>query len=116
MYYVTLEEFASLLRVHPRTVVRHLTGDLNPPWDRAFSSRELISLCDLAVAFDAPIYLLERVVDGKDQIMTTKELAKYLDLPIETLKSREYPMITRGHRMARYSLHEATQVHVDYYQ
>ena len=96
-----LNELADLLKVHPRTILRHITGEANPYWTDDHNPE--IDLDVVALVFDCDVNFLKSVLDGKNKMLTQKEGARFLDIPVRKFRYRKYKTVLRAGTIVRYS-------------
>ena len=96
-----LDDWAELLRVHPRTMLRHIKREKNPYWVPNFNPR--YSLQDIAEALECDPKILLHAIEGRDILLKIPEVLQDLNIGIDTLYYRKYePQIAIG-GVRRYS-------------
>ncbi len=113
----TLRKAAEALRVHPRTVMRRLTGDLQVRRSQSWGHADVyrVSVEQVAIVFDMDIRVLERTLAGRDELMTVREIAEYLRVPVGTFMYRQYPVAVYSHRLVRHSRRDTALAHAEWY-
>lgn len=101
--HVTLGHLAETLRVHPRTVLRALTGEENPHYDQGTSEEQLLSESELFEKLRIPPKVWKRVKANKDSFLTRKEIIDMHEISVSTFKRRKYPIAAQFQRHCRYS-------------
>lgn len=105
-----LNVVAERLKIHPRTVLRALTGDKNVYWTEDHNPS--VDLVALALGFDCDYEVLERIVKNRNTVFTQEELAKHFDITTRSVRLRNYPpFISWGH-VVRYHLPTAAEHHL----
>lgn len=84
---ITLEAAAKLFQVHPRTIVRALTGKHNTYWTEDIDE-DLFSVTDIADAYAMNPKALLRVIDGRDELIKPDEAAVLLNIKPRTFRDR----------------------------
>lgn len=87
LQYTTLEAAAKAIRVHPRTIVRALTGEHNTYWTEDINHNRY-AIDDIAEAYDMNPNDLRRVLGGSDELITPDEAAKILGIRPRTFRDR----------------------------
>jgi len=117
---ILLNELADVLKVHPRTVLRALSGKENTYW--ASDHNPSIEVVDVALAYDIELDVLQRVLKGRDHLLTSPEAAAHIsfiqdkNVPLRTFRYRKYPTAIRTTGVVRYSklaIGEYHAVHVN---
>lgn len=106
---VSLNILAGALRVSPHKVVSALTGNPNPP-ARDFHSNPEISVAEVAAAFGINVDSLVAVLENRDRLLTTTEVAKLFKVTRRTVHKwrlgattpHPVPVAIHGH-ISRYS-------------
>jgi hypothetical protein len=110
-----LSDIAKALEVHPRTVLRAVLRRTNPYWTEDFDPH--VDMIDVALSFDANPHVLNRVMDGKDDLFTPAQAIQYLadtygdHIVPRTLRNRDYPKAVKLGRIVRYSRIELSEYH-----
>lgn len=101
---ISLGSLADLLKVHPRTVLRALTGEENPRYDEDHDD-ETMFLDEDKVCRDLniPPKVWRRVKANKDSFLTRKEVLDAHEIAPSTFKRRKYPIAAQFQRHCRYS-------------
>lgn len=110
---IPLDTVAETLKVHPRTVLRALKGEVNTYW--AEGHKVDILLSELGRAYDFDTQYFERVLRGKDELFKPREAAEFLDIQIRVFKYRTYPALIRRGGVVRYSRRILASYHVEHY-
>lgn len=100
---ISLGRLADILKVHPRTVLRALTGEENPRYNE--DDDETIFLDEDKVCYDLniPPKVWRRVKANKDSFLTRKEVMDFHEISTSTFKRRKYPIAAKFQRHCRYS-------------
>lgn len=100
---ILLREAAAALRVHPRTVLRHVTGESNPYWAPGYEDEAQVDEGAVALGLDMDPRLLLRVLRGRDKLFSQQEAADHVKVPVRTFRYRGYPAAVRKRGLVRYS-------------
>jgi hypothetical protein len=79
----------------------------NPYWTEDFNPS--VDMIDVALAFNADPHVLDRVLDGKDELFKPAQALRYLEYTYgdyivpRTLRNRNYPRAVKLGRIVRYS-------------
>ena len=96
---ITLIGAADLFGVHPRTIVRAVSGQHNTYWTEDINE-DLFSIVDIADAYGLTVTEFGRIMDGRDKLLTPDEAAKELGIRPRTFRDRvkagRYRKITSG--------------------
>ena len=111
---ISLKKISEVLKLHPRTIVHHLEGDINAHWREAWNPD--IEIADLCDAFDLDRATLDRILDGKDETMKQQEMAAFIEVSIRVFKRRDYPAMIRVGRVVRYSRYDTTRYSITNYK
>lgn len=87
LQYVTLEDAASAFRVHPRTILRALTGNYNIYWSEDINSQRM-AIEDIAKAYGMTTQTLRAVIEQRDELLRPDEAAKLLGIRPRTFRDR----------------------------
>ncbi len=88
--YATLKDLATIFNVHPRTILRAMSGEHNTFWsDDEDWNDQRIELQDVATAYDTKVKTLCAVLDGRDNLLTPQEAANILDIAPRTFRERK---------------------------
>lgn len=100
---VTLNFFADLIKVHPRTVLRVYTGEQNPNWDEDYDP--LLDLSALLSVYELDRKRYDLLVKGRDQLVKKEQLkAAHCIKTDNTFYKRKYPKAIDKGKTVRYSL------------
>lgn len=102
-----LKTIAGVLKLTPRTVARKLGCGV--------SVTTLCSSESVLFAYNLSLRNLKQCVNGNDELMTSAELSRLLDIPQKLVQSRSYPVAAYSERMVRYLKSAAMQRHVEQY-
>lgn len=94
---------ATALKVHPRTVLRALTGVENTYWVRDHDPN--VDTVEVAIAFGLEHVYVQRALKRSDALLTPKLAAEFLEMSPRTLrhyKNLYIPVLKYG-RIVRYS-------------
>ncbi len=107
---IPVHVFADVIKVHPRTVLRQLTGKANATYSR--KQNPMYAIGTLARAFGATVEDIEFAVAtaGKHTIDTKKACA-LLGISRPTLIARNYPYLARGDFWIRFCKPELEKFH-----
>lgn len=106
-----LNQFAKLLKVHPRTIIRYMTRERNPRW--CHSTNPKFTFDQIADAMRIEVERLILLTTGKDRILTEAEAREAVgNLIPDTFRSHKYPALIRTTRMTRYSYHDLMNYHI----
>ena len=97
---ITLEAAAKAFRVHPRTIVRALSGEHNTYWYEDIN-HDLYTITELAAAFDMEPKELRRVIEKREVLLKPQEAAKLLGIQPRTFRDRVHA--GRYRKVANYS-------------
>ncbi len=88
--YATLNEVATIFDVHPRTILRAMSGEHNTYWsDDEDWNEQRIPLEGIAQAYSTTAKVLGIVLDGRDDLLTPKEAARVLGIAPRTFRERK---------------------------
>ena len=110
---IPLKKISEVLKIHPRTIARHLEGDINAYWKENWNPD--INVDKLCEAFGFDHDNLDRILSGKDETMKQQEMALFIDVSIRVFKRRKYPAMIRVGRVVRYSRYDTTRYNVANY-
>ena len=92
---LNLNDLAKALTIHPRTVLRALTGDRNVYW--ASGHNPVLSATRVANALGLNPNTMRRAVNGNEELLRIKEAAALLDLSVPSFRRRLFkPAIQHG--------------------
>jgi len=106
-----LNELAEVLNVHPRTVLRHVKGDMGAYWAKGYNPD--ICVDDLVLSMGANLPALIRALEGKDELLTPRQASEYLIVPHRTFSFRKYKAAVRIGKTVRYSSIDIANEHID---
>lgn len=96
---ITLIGAADIFGVHPRTIVRALTGDYNAYWYED-SNEDVYAVEDIASVYGMTAFELARCIEGRDSLIKPDEAADILGIPPRTFRNRvragRYKKIAHG--------------------
>lgn len=99
LQYVTLEKAALSFGVHPRTILRAITGDYNIYWTEDIN-QEPCSIQDLADSYSTTTQTLCAVFEGRDSLLRPDEAASVVGIRPRTFRERvragRYKKIGKG--------------------
>lgn len=84
---ITLIGAAKVFDVHPRTIVRALSGDHNTYWYEDIDEH-LYSVADIAAAYGITAHELVRCIEGRDELIKPNEAALLLNIEPRTFRKR----------------------------
>ncbi len=88
--YATLNQVASIFRVHPRTILRAIEGKHNVYWtDEDFCNEQRILLEQVATAYNTTVKTLNVVLDGRDELINPARAATVLGIADRTFRERK---------------------------
>ena len=87
--YATLNEVATIFNVHPRTILRAMSGEHNTFWsDDEDWNDQRIPLEDVARAYNTKVKTLCAVLDGRDDLLDPGAAAFVLGIAPRTFRER----------------------------
>lgn len=100
---VKLSKAAKALKVHPRTVLRTLTGDRNISYSDG--DNQEIDMFRLCKAFDVKPVNMKQVLEGRDEFLTSKEGADITKCSIRSFWNHEHTPVVYSNsgRIVRFS-------------
>jgi hypothetical protein len=99
---MNLNTVADVLRVHPRTILRALTRELNPYWAPGYDPE--VRLAEVAVVFGCSPNTLREICRQRIPLYTQKEAAEYTKIPQRTFRDRGYnPALYLNDKIYRYT-------------
>lgn len=109
-----LDTIASVLKMHPRTVLKVIQHQ-GKAWHRSYNPS--IDMFDLELVFGGYFKesVFKRCLKKKDEFLTLNELAAILGVPAKTVGARAYPTIINVPYMTRYLKSRALERHVERY-
>jgi hypothetical protein len=105
----TLEAYCKKLLIHPRTLMRKITGLENPPYGHA--DRQIAHVEDVARALGCKKWKLMKIMQSKDHAWTPAQACKTLSISSSSLKNYKYPRFINQHKLVRYSRNDLTNAH-----
>ena len=108
MAYVSLNRAAEKFKAHPRTLLRAISGEPNPYWTEDWNPD--INIEDLCKAYNCKEKMLNKVFQGKEDLLTPAEAVDELGIPDRTFRYRKYPNIKNG-GIVRYVRSKMLQIH-----
>ncbi len=88
--YATLNEVATIFDVHPRTILRAMTGRHNTFWsDDEDWNEQRIHLETIAQAYGTTVKVLNIILDGRDELLTPQDAARVLGIAPRTFRERK---------------------------
>lgn len=115
-----LDHVAVKLKVHPRTVLRALSGVENTYW--APDHNPEVSLLDLSIAYGVEFDVVSDIMVGRDDLLKPSEAADYLsrtygrEVSVRVLRSRSYTPVISRPKVVRYSRLLISRQHVENYE
>lgn len=113
---VELDAAAGAFKVHPRTVLRALAGEVNTYWAEGHNPK--LDVAEVALAFDIEIPVLEKVLSGKNALLTPAEAREHIaflegrdSIPVNTFRYRKYPAAIQRPGLVRYLRHVISEYH-----
>lgn len=94
---------ADILKVHPRTILRALTGKENPSYHEGETEEMTLDEEEVCKKLQIPTKVWRRVKSGKDSFLTRKEVMRMHEISTSTFKRRDYPAAAHFQRTYRYS-------------
>lgn len=98
-----LGRLAEILKVHPRTILRALTGEENPPYNEGETEEMVLDEDEVCRKLKIPTKVWKRVKSGKDSFLKRKEVLDLHEISTSTFKRRQYPIAAHFQRCCRYS-------------
>lgn len=84
---ITLIGAATVFGVHPRTIVRAMTGEHNTYWTEDIDE-DVFAVRDIADSYDMDEADLSRCIEKRDKMLTPDEAAKALGIKPRTFRER----------------------------
>jgi hypothetical protein len=96
---VALDVVAETLGLHPRTILRAVTGEANPYWTKGYNPG--LTHKSVLQAFNCTRKQIDSLLSGEDLLMTPTEACELLRMSKRTLRYRRAegdltPLIARG--------------------
>ena len=110
---IELNEVANILKIHPRTVLRALSNEVNTYW--AIGYTENIDIDDISDVFGFDPVYIRRAKKKRDEFFKPTEAADFIDVPSRTFRYRKYPALIRRGGIVRYSRKDVTTYHINTY-
>lgn len=107
---VKLNTAAERFDVHPRTILRALSDEVNVYWNTDFDP--FIDLTMLANSYSMSSRVLVRVIQGRDRLLKPSEAAGELKVPPRTFRWRKYKAAARKGGIVRYSRSQIINEHL----
>lgn len=98
-----LNAVAAAMQVHPRTVLRRVTGEMNTYWGPGYNPD--VSLSKVAEAYGVEEQVLQDALDYVDVILTPNEAADLVGRSVRALRRSPhlYPPAVKTAGVVRYS-------------
>lgn len=88
--YATLNEVATIFDVHPRTILRAMSGEHNTFWsDDEDWNDQRIPLESIATAYGTTAKTLSVVLEGRDELLNPEDAARVLGIAPRTFRERK---------------------------
>lgn len=107
-----LSEYCEALKLHPRTILRHVTGKPNPYWTEGFETT--IPFNEVAEVFGVKEKTLLKVLRGRDSFLTQKEAIEFTGMKRATFQLRPYTADIRMKKIVRYLYSRLVDQHMHY--
>jgi hypothetical protein len=107
-----LSEYSEVLKVHPRTVLRHLSGQPNPYWVPGYDATFPIE--EVAEAFEVRPKTLLKVLRNRDSFLTQKEAVEFTGLKRSAFQKRPYEAEIKLSKIVRYLYSRLVDQHMRY--
>lgn len=105
-----LDTIAAVFRLHPRTILKFMCP--KEVWNAA-NRKRLFDAEDIVIAFGLSEAHFARCARGKDELLSTKQVAELLDLPCSVVRDRAYPVcVSEPYRFLKSAV---MRVHLDRY-
>jgi len=98
-----LGRLAEILKVHPRTILRALTGEENPSYNEGETEEMVLDESEVCQKLQIPPKVWKRVKGNKDSFLKRKEVIDLHEISTSTFKRRQYPIAAHFQRCCRYS-------------
>ncbi len=96
---ITLADAAKIFRVHPRTILRAISGEHNTYWSEDINN-QVMAISDIAEAYGMTANNLVAVIENRDSLLTADESAAVLGIKPRTFRDRllsgRYKKIGKG--------------------
>lgn len=106
---IRLSSIAEALKLHPRTVLRHMEDESNPYWTEDHNPE--LNLLEIAEIFGCSHEFLIRILKCRDDAFKEKEAAKFLSISPRVFRRRGYTPVIRKSRIVRYSRMDLANEH-----
>lgn len=96
---ITLAQAAKIFRVHPRTILRAISGEHNTYWSEDIND-QVMAISDIADAYNMTPRTFVAIIESRDSLLTADEAAAVLGIKPRTFRDRliagRYKKIGRG--------------------
>ena len=96
---ITLAQAAKIFRVHPRTILRAISGEHNTYWSEDIND-QVMAISTIADAYNMTPRTFIAVIESRDSLLTADEAAAVLGIKPRTFRDRliagRYKKIGRG--------------------
>ncbi len=82
---ITLEAAAKIFRVHPRTIVRALTGKHNTYWSEDIN-HDMYDIAGIAATYGITVADILRIIEGREALLKPAEAALVLKMRPRTFR------------------------------
>jgi hypothetical protein len=107
-----LNEYSEALKLHPRTILRHLSGSPNPYWIPGHDVD--IPIVEVTEVFGVDLKTLLKILKGRDSFLTQKEAIKFTGLKKATFRTRDYSAEIKMKKIVRYLYSKLVDQHMRY--
>lgn len=111
---IKLNNFADLIDVHPRTVLRALYGKTNVYWAEGHNP-DLI-YADINTAFNLNTKVVDGLVQKKDRALAIRDAAKLVNTRVRVFRYRNFPKMIKVRGVVRYSANGVIDYHLSNYE
>lgn len=114
---VSLDDAAGALKVHPRTVLRTLQGNVKAYWAPGYNPP--VNAAEIALAYNVELDVLNSVLKGKDELFSLAEASDYLTITYDVkisqfmVRSHKYPVAVKTRGVVRYSRKQISRHYVE---
>ena len=84
---VPLNEVARVFAVHPRTILRAITGNINEYWTEGHNPE--VDLTKVAKAYGCTVFDLKAILEGRDSLLTPDQAAAELQVQPRTFRNHK---------------------------
>jgi len=112
---ILLADAASMLKVHPRTILRGVSDSGNPTYTPGDEHSKYVSAESVRQAYAVPSRVWSRVIHGSDELLTRHEICEEFNINGNLFKKRRYPCHARRGKVLRYSRKNWIEHHLFYY-